>query len=162
MTRNILQCQRGRGHTLVRRFLVLALVAIVTAQTAITAFAQEEAPPTPPAQQTSAPSDSRRSMVLQIRRGSFVEVRLMSGEQLRGRLGDILDEGFMIRTVSNNRLTDLQVRFADLSSVAPVSNPQTRGQAFDRNLRRTREIVGIVAIGAAVTLVAILVARAAH
>lgn len=152
----------GSGPRLSRRLLVLALAALVTSQTATTVFSQEEVPPGASAQESNGPNDPMKSEVLQIRRGSFVEVRLIGGEQLRGRLGDILDVGFMIRTVSNNRVVDLQVRFEELSSVRPVSNPKTRDQAFDKNLRRTREIMAIVATGVTVGLVAVVLARSGH
>jgi hypothetical protein len=160
LTRNMRICQADSGHMLARRLFVLALVALVAVQTATIAFSQEEVPPSPSTQQSSAPSDPMKSQVLQIPHGSFVEVRLISGEKLRGRLGDILDEGFMLRTVSNNRLVDLQVRFEELRSVRPVSNPQTPDRAFDKNLRRSRQIMGLVVAGITVVLVAVAVSQA--
>jgi len=143
-----------------QRLFVLALVAMVAVQTAATAFSQEEVPPSPPPQQSTAPSDPMKSQVLQIPRGSFVEVRLMSGEKFQGRLGDVRDEGFMLRTVSNNRLVDFQVRFEVLRSVRPVSNPKTRDQAFDKNFRRSRQIMGLVVAGVTVVVVAVALAQA--
>lgn len=160
LTRNIRIHKMGAGHMFPRRLLVLALVAMVAVQTAATAFSQEEVPPSPPPQQSTAPSDPQKSQVLQIPRGSFVEVRLISGEKLRGRLGDTLDVGFMLRTVSKNRLVDVQVRFEELRSVRPVSNAKTQDQALDKNLRRTRQIMGIVAAGVSVVVVTVAVARA--
>ena len=160
LTRNIRLDQTGSGLRLLRRLLVLALAAMVTAQTATTAFCQEEVTPSSSTQESSVPSDPMKSEVLQIRRGSFIEVRLITGEKLRGRLGDVLDAGFMLRTVSHNRLTDFQVRFEELRSVRPVSNPTTSDQAFDRNLRRTRQIMGIVVAGASIALVAVVASQA--
>ena len=160
LTRNISIYQPGSGHMVARRLLVLALAAMVTVQTATTAFSQEEVPPGPPPQQNTAPSDPMKSRVLQIPHGSFVEVRLISGQKVQGRLGDILDVGFTLRTVSNNRVVDLQVRFEELRSVRPVGNPKTRDQAFDKNLRRSRQIIGLVVAGATVVLVAVAVSQA--
>ena len=160
LTRNIRHDQTSSGQRFWRRLVVLALVAMVTAQTATTAFSQEEITTTPSTQESSAPSDPMKSVVLQIRRGTFVEVRLITGEKLRGRLGDVLDAGFMLRTVSHNRLTDFQVRFEELRSVRPVSNPTTSDQAFDKNLRRTRQIMGIVVAGASIALVAVVASQA--
>jgi hypothetical protein len=132
------------GRKSLYRLLASSLVLMVVLQTATAAFSDgQEASPTS-TQQSTAANDAAKSRVLQIRRGSFVEVRLISREKLRGRLGELSDESFVLRTVSHNKLMDLQVRYEDLRSVRPVGDPQTRGATFDKNLTRAGRVMGLV------------------
>lgn len=125
LTRTIEHDQMGSGHGL-RRRLLLAVAAMVTVQAATTAFSQEEMPPSPSTQQSTAPVDDMKLRVLQIPQGAFVEVRLIRARLLQGQLGDVVDEGFMLRTISHNRLVNRQVGFEELQSVRPLDNPKTR------------------------------------
>jgi hypothetical protein len=133
------------GHKSLYRALAVSLVLMVVLQTATAALSDEqEASPTS-TQQSTAANNAAKSQVLQIRRGSFVEVQLMTREKLRGRLGELGDESFVLRTVSNNKLMDLHVRYEDLRSVRPLGDSQTRGDAFDKNVTRAGRVMGVVA-----------------
>jgi hypothetical protein len=120
---------------------------MLTLLTASTAFSQEGVPPSSSAQQGTAPGDDMKSKVLDIPPGAFVEVRLISGVMLQGQLGDVVDEGFVLRTVRNNRVANLLMRFGELRSVRAISNPYPRNLAFDRHYRRTRRVMAIAARG---------------
>lgn len=60
---------------------------------------------------------------------------------MRGRLGELREGGFMLRTVSHNRLIKRLVQFEEVESIRPVDNLETRGEAFDKNLARARKIL---------------------
>lgn len=148
------------GLRLPQRLLVSALVAMFAAQTATTAFSQEEVCPSPSSQESTPASDPIKSVVLQIPEGTFVEVQLTDGGMMRGRLSELLEGGFILRTVSHNRLIKRLVRFEEVKSMRPVDNLATRGQAFDKNLNRARKILGLVLGGVSVgLLVAVVAAR---
>jgi hypothetical protein len=137
------------GRRVLPRLLAVSLVMMVATQTVTTTFSQEQDAPPPPARQRTNVRETMKSRVLQIRAGSFVEIQLTSHEKLRGRLGDVLEGGFVLRTISNNKLTELHVQFEELRSVRPLSDPQSRDEAFDKTLRRSRLIMGLVAGGVA-------------
>jgi hypothetical protein len=146
LTRNIPQGQRGSEHRL-PRLLLLALVAMATAQTATTAFSQEEVDPSPPAPQRTVPVNDMKSRVLQIPQGAFVEAQLVSARVLEGQLGDVVDQGFVLRTVRNGSLGSLLVLYEDLRSIRPIPNPYPRNPAFDRHFQRNRRIMRVATRG---------------
>ena len=72
----------NRTDRLLQRLLVPCVVMMVAAQ--------------------AAASDAVKSQVLRIRPGSFAEIRLAGREKLEGQVGDLCDDGFVLRTVSDN------------------------------------------------------------
>jgi hypothetical protein len=150
----------GSGCGLPKKLLLLALVSMVMAQSATTAFSQEEVPLSSSDQQSPAPGDAAKSRVLQIPEGRFVEVELADGGIMRGKLGELREGGFILRTVSHNRLIKRLVRFEEVKSIRPLDNLKTPGQAFDKNLDRAHKIVGLVVGGVAVGLLIAAVAAA--
>ena len=98
--------------------------------------------------------------MLQIPEETFVEVELTDGGIMRGRLGELREGGFLLRTVSHNRLIKRLVRFEEVQTIRPLDDLKTRGQAFDNNLNRAHKIMGLVVGGVSVgLLVAVAAAR---
>lgn len=158
LTRTVRNGSAGSANRLARRLLLLALMAMLTIQSATTAFSQEEVPPSSSAEQSTTPEDANKSRVLQIPEGTFVEVELTDGGIIRGRLGELREGGFLLRTVSHNRLIKRLVRFEEVQSIRPLDNTKTRGQAFDNNLNRAHKIMGLVIGGVSVGLLVALAA----
>lgn len=158
LTRTVRNGSAGSANRLARRLLLLALMAMLTIQSATTAFSQEEVPPSSSAEQSTTPEDANKSRVLQIPEGTFVEVELTDGGIIRGRLGELREGGFLLRTVSHNRLIKRLVRFEEVQSIRPLDNTKTRGQAFDNNLDRAHKIMGLVIGGVSVGLLVALAA----
>lgn len=139
---------------LLQHLLVISLVLMVTTQTAVKAQSRESDAAGPSVQQNSARGDAMKSQVLQIPEGAFVEVRLTNREKLRGQLGELRDEGFVLRTVANNRLTARFVQFEELHSLRALGGAQSRDETLDKALRRSRLIMGLVIGGLAFGLLA--------
>jgi hypothetical protein len=71
---------------------------------------------TSPAQAESKPTLKER--VLEIPSGTMIEVRLLSKEKLRGRLGEVTDEGFAVQTAKGNKIETRKIAFQDVKSLS--------------------------------------------
>jgi hypothetical protein len=139
------------NRRLLRRVLTVALTATLGAQTAALAAAPEgvaapapkrqtpsdsDLPKTPaPLREPQAPdpetmqspeSEAAKTRVLQLPTGSFLEVRLIDGQKFRGRLGDLEEDEFMLKTVSRNRLTEQKIAFCELRSIRRLGTSAPR------------------------------------
>lgn len=152
------EVDRGVSRNKLRRlFLLLGLAALFNFHGVTAAFCQEEVTPT--TSEKPAPYDLAVSQVLQIPLGSFVEVQLTDGGTMRGKLGELLGEGFLLRTVTHHHLIKREVRYAEVQSIRPLDSPKTKGQAFDTGLNRARKIAGIVGMGVSTVILIAIVAR---
>ncbi len=124
---------------------VLLFTALAGPAAAI-ALAQRE-PTVAPAQEDQAAGDVAKSRVLQIPKGSYVEVHMTDGRTIEGLLGDVVTQGFMLQTVRNNRLTNRMVRFEEMESVTPPAGPQSRGGTLELTLDRGNMVVGLATAG---------------
>lgn len=142
----------GLGRSTLHGVLALTLIAGVAGQTAGMAFAQDRQPPDASVQGDEASSDVLKSRVLQLPKGSYVKVRLTDGQKIEGRLGDAVVEGFMLQTVSKNKLTDRLVRFEEMQSVTPFGGSQPRAGTVELTLDHGKVILGLGAGGVTVGL----------
>jgi hypothetical protein len=69
------------------------------------------------AQTGSEQKPTVKERILEIPPGTMVEVRLLNKQKLRGRLGEVTDEGFSLQTAQGNRIDTKKVAFSDLKSV---------------------------------------------
>ena len=146
-TRNFEIRRTGSGRSTLHRVLALTLIAGVAGQTAGMALAQDRQRPDASAQGDDASSDVLKSRVLQLPKGSYVEVRLADGQKIEGRLGDVVEEGFMLQTVSKNKLTDRLVRFEEMQSVTPFGGSLPRAGTVELTLDHGKVILGLAAGG---------------
>lgn len=63
------------------------------------------------------PNPSIKEQVLMISAGAPVEVKLKDKRKLRGRIGAANDESFVVQHVSNGKMTDEKIPFAEVKSV---------------------------------------------
>jgi len=145
-------CKAVVGRWSFYGLLALSLITVVSGPTAGLVFAQDQAPQAASPQEDEAGSDVLKSRVLQLPKGSYVEVRLAGGQRVEGRLGDVVAEGFMLQTVSSNRLTDRLVRFEEMQSVAPLGDAQPRGPTVELTVDHGKVTVGLVGAGVNVDL----------
>jgi len=76
----------------------------------------------PPGQAESKAKPTLKEQVGQIPAGSQVEVRLLNKERLRGRLGEVSDDGFTVQIAQANRIETRKVAFGDVKSVKVMGN----------------------------------------
>ena len=78
--------------------------------------------------------------ILQISNGEMIEVRLLNKQKLRGRLGDVTNEGFTLQTARGSKIETQKVAFTDVQSVKRVGG--TTGKKIGTGL-----MFGLAGIG---------------
>jgi hypothetical protein len=58
-----------------------------------------------------------KQKVLEIPPQSMVQVKLKTKEKLRGRLGQVTDEGFVIKVAQGQKIEDRTVAFSDVKAI---------------------------------------------
>lgn len=86
-----------------RKVLSIALVSIFMGNSGLYAAGGDPGPNAPT--QTSQKPTLKRQVV-QIPPRSLVLVRLHDKEKLRGRLGEVSDEGFVVKVAQGNKIED--------------------------------------------------------
>jgi hypothetical protein len=61
-----------------------------------------------------------KERILEIPPGTMIEVRLLNKQKIRGRLGEITDEGFSLQTAQGDKIDTQKFAFGDLKSVKKV------------------------------------------
>jgi len=74
----------------------------------------------PPGQAESKAKPTVKERILEIPSGTIVEVRLLNKQKLRGRLGEITDEGIALQTAQGNKIETRKIAFNDLKSFKRV------------------------------------------
>ena len=86
----------------------------------------------PPGSSASIPAQVAQKLTLQeqlieIRPGSLVVVRLKNKEKLRGRLGELSNEGFILKYTKSNKIEERKVSFDELKSIKSKRIKSKRG-----------------------------------
>ncbi|PYT23592.1 MAG: hypothetical protein DMG57_31555 [Acidobacteria bacterium] len=63
--------------------------------------------------------------MLAIPAGSMVEVRLTSKQKFRGRLGEVSNEGFIVKYAQGNQIGERKVAYDDVKSIKSVEGSRT-------------------------------------
>jgi hypothetical protein len=61
-----------------------------------------------------------KQRILEVPPSTMIEVRLLNKQKIRGRLGEITDEGFSLTTVQGEKITTQKVAFTELKSFKKV------------------------------------------
>jgi len=61
-----------------------------------------------------------KERILEIPSGTMVEVRLLNKQKIRGRLGEITNEGFSLQTAQGDKVETQKIAFTDAKSVKKV------------------------------------------
>ncbi len=128
---------------MLRKILALLLVGSMFTEVAFAAKG------TKPLQQ----GETLKEKVLAIPAGTLVEVKLITKEKLRGRIGELTNEGFSLQVAKGNTLETHQISFSQVKSVKTVEGT---GSKVGKGV-----VYGLAGVGALlVTLVIIFAARA--
>jgi hypothetical protein len=73
-----------------------------------------------PTQAESKAKPTFKERILEIPPGSMIEVRLVTKEKVRGRLGEVSNEGFSLQTAKGNNIETRKIAFEDLKSIKKV------------------------------------------
>lgn len=58
-----------------------------------------------------------KERILEVPAGTLIEVRLLNKQKLRGRLGEVTNEGFSLQTAQGNKIETQQIAFTDVKSI---------------------------------------------
>jgi preprotein translocase subunit SecF len=75
---------------------------------------------TPRAQTEAAQSPTLRERIQEIQPGTMIEVRLHNKQKIRGRLGEVTDEGFSLTTPKGDKIGNQKVAFTEVKSLKKV------------------------------------------
>ena len=109
-----------------RQLLSILLVVILCATSTYAAK--------PPGSSASIPAQvaqkpTLQEQVLEIPPGSLVVVRLKNKEKLRGRLGELSNEGFILKYTKGNEIKERKVSFDELKSIKSKRGGSKVGKA---------------------------------
>jgi len=100
-----------------------------------------------PQETTKKPTVQER--IMEIPPGTMVEVRLMDKHKVRGRLGEVTNEGFSLQTAQGNKVETQKIAFTEVKSLKKVEG-DTTGKKVGKGL-----IYGLAAAG--ILLVVIII-----
>lgn len=83
-----------------------------------------------PAQAPRVQKATVQEQVLEIPAGSLIEVRLKNKEKFRGRLGDISNDGFVVKQARKDKVEDRQITFGEVKSIKMVNKGSNAGRAI--------------------------------
>jgi hypothetical protein len=101
-------------------------------------------------QEGSAQKPTLKEKLVSMPPQSYVEVRLLDKSKLRGRLGQITDEGFAVQVAQGNKIQNVNVSFDQVKSVKVV---ETKASKTGRGL-----LYALAGIGALFVVLIIWVA----
>lgn len=107
-----------------RELISVFLAWLLWTQSGLCAKAKDGGASNPP-QTENAAAQTLKERLLEIPPGTMVEVRLMNRERLRGRLGEISDEGFALQTAKGNKIETRKIAFDELKSIKTLEGKGT-------------------------------------
>jgi TRAP-type mannitol/chloroaromatic compound transport system substrate-binding protein len=112
-----------------RCVISLLLVSVLWVHSGLFAKA-ETARAVATSQASASQKPTLKEQIIQIPTGVQVEVRLLNKERLRGRLGEVSDEGFSVQIAKGNQIETRKVAFSDVKSVKEIRKRHTAAYVF--------------------------------
>ena len=79
--------------------------------------------------------------ILEVPPGTMIEVRLTNKQKVRGRLGEVSNEGFSLQTAQGNKVQTKKIAFTDVKSFKNAQG-ETVGKGIGRGI-----VYGLAGIG---------------
>lgn len=86
-----------------------------------------------------------KERILEVPPGTMIEVRLLDKQKIRGRLGDLTDEGFNLTTAQGEKIETQKVSFTDMKSFKRVEGATT-GKALSKGLLWGLAGIGVLTV----------------
>ena len=137
-----------RGRSVMQNVLVASLVLIFSAQAATTAWPQDPKITPPESVGAIATDPDEGGAAEQHSCGSICGGAADERRQAPRQLGEVAETDFALRTIKNDRMTELRIPYDQLRSVRILGRPQTRGRSFRiPAVRRAQLVMGLEAGG---------------
>jgi len=102
-----------------RNIICLVLATMLFATTTLEAKV-DASDALPPGQAGTERKLTVKERILEVPPGTMIEVRLLNKQKIRGRLGDLTNEGFSLKTAQGEKIETQTVSFTDLKSFKKV------------------------------------------
>lgn len=102
-----------------RKMLSLLLASVLGIDSGLIAKAEALAA-SAPTQTEGAQNPTLKEKVLEIPPQTMVEVRLRNKEKVRGRLGEVSNEGLALKVAKGDKIEDRKIAFGELKSIKAV------------------------------------------
>ncbi len=100
---------------------IICLVLVTTLFAVTTLEAKVEAATAAPGAQTGTEQKATlKEQILQVPPGTMIEVKLLNKQKMRGRLGELTDEGFSLTTAQGEKIQTQKIAFSDVKSFKRV------------------------------------------
>jgi hypothetical protein len=99
----------------------------------------------PPGQAETERKLTLKERILEVPPGSMIEVRLLNKQRMRGRLGDLTNEGFSLTTAQGEKIETQKVSFSDVKSFKKVEGATT-GKALSKGLLWGLAGIGVLTV----------------
>ena len=86
-----------------------------------------------------------KERILEVPPRTMIEVRLLNKQRMRGRLGDLTNEGFSLTTAQGEKIEAQKVSFTDVKSFKKVEGATT-GKAVGKGLLWALAGIGVLAV----------------
>jgi hypothetical protein len=102
-----------------RNIICLLLVTMIFGTTTLEARVGA-AGAVPPGQAGTERKLTMKERILEVPPGTMIEVRLLNKQKIRGRLGELTDEGFSLTTAQGQKIETQKVVFTEVKSFKKV------------------------------------------
>jgi hypothetical protein len=127
-----------------RDIICLVLATLLFATTTLEAKVSA-AGAVPPGQAGTERKLTLKERILEVPPGTMIEVRLLNKEKIRGRLGDLTNEGFSLTTAQSEKIEILKVSFTDMKSFKRLEGA-TSGKAVGKGLLWGLAGIGVLTV----------------
>lgn len=106
---------------------VICLIVATAILGATTLDARENGASAVPSGKASAEQTSTvKERLLEVPPGSMIEVRLLNKKKIRGKLGQINNEGFNLTAVEQGKIVTRKIAFSEMKSFKQVESAKTK------------------------------------
>jgi len=102
-------------------------------------------------EQETTKKPTLQERILEVSPGTMIEVRLMNKQKLRGRLGEVTNEGFALQMAQGTKVETQKIAFTEVRSFKQVEG--TTGKKIGKGV-----VYALAGIGVLVVISVILVA----
>jgi hypothetical protein len=146
---------RGRNFNLalggaaMRDMILLILISVLFGNSVLEARVGASATGAALPQETTKKA-TVQERIMEIPPGTMVEVRLMDKHKLRGRLGEVTNEGFSLQTAQGNKVETQKIAFTEVKTLKKVEG-ETTGKKVGRGV-----VYGLAGIGVLILIMTIV------
>ncbi len=131
------------GGAVVTNLIALILVYALFGSTVLQARIGVSASGGFPTEETTK-KPTLQERILEVPNGSIIEVRLMNKQKVRGKLGEVTNEGFSLQTAQGTKVETQKFTFTDVKSFKLVSG--TTATKAGRGLIYALAGIGVLAV----------------